>query len=105
PDALVVARLLQGAAAALISPSVLAIIGVVYTGADRVRAISVYGMVMGLAAAGGQLLGGALVQANVAGAGWRSVFLINLPVGIVALLVAPALVPESRAERHSRLDA
>jgi EmrB/QacA subfamily drug resistance transporter len=104
PDALVVARLLQGAAAALISPSVLAIIGVVYTGTDRVRAISVYGMVMGLAAAGGQLLGGALVQADVAGTGWRSVFLINLPVGIVALLVAPVLVPESRAERGNGLD-
>ena len=105
PDALIVARLLQGAAAALISPSVLAIIGVVYTGPDRVRAISIYGMVMGLAAAAAQLLGGALIQADVAGTGWRSVFLINLPVGIVALLAAPALVPESRTERPSNLDA
>ena len=59
---LVVARLAQGVAAALLSPQVLAIIGVAYTGADRVRALSVYGIVLGLGAVGGQLIGGALVR-------------------------------------------
>lgn len=101
---LVVARLLQGLAAALISPSVLSIISVIYTGADRVRAISVYGMVLGLSAASGQLAGGLLIQADIAGLGWRSIFLINVPVGVAALLLAPRLVPESRAERATRLD-
>ena len=54
PTALVIARLVQGVAAALLSPSVLSIIGVLYSGPDRVRAINVYGIVLGLAAAGGQ---------------------------------------------------
>ena len=63
-------------------PNVLSLIGVLYTGADRARALSAYGMVMGLAAVGGQLIGGVLVQANIAGLGWRSCFLINVPVGI-----------------------
>jgi EmrB/QacA subfamily drug resistance transporter len=105
PDApvLIVARLLQGLAAALISPNVLAIVGVVYRGPERVRAITVYGMVMGFAAASAQLIGGLLVQADLAGLGWRSVFLINLPVGLAALALAPAHVPESRAA-GSRLD-
>ena len=73
-------------------------------GADRVRALSVYGIVLGLAAVGGQLVGGVLVQADVAGLGWRSCFLINVPIGVAALALAPRLVPESRAERASRLD-
>jgi MFS family permease len=80
------------------------IIGVAYTGPDRVRALSVYGIVLGLAAVGGQLAGGVLVQADVAGLGWRSCFLINVPVGVAALALVPRAVPESRADRTSRLD-
>lgn len=70
---LVIARLIQGVAAALLMPNVLSIIGVQYTGPDRIRALSLYGTVMGLAAVGGQLIGG-LMAANVAGLGWRSCF-------------------------------
>src|SRR3954453_15241724 len=58
PGMLVGARLAQGLAAALMSPQVLSIIGVAYQGPDRVRAMSAYGLVLGLAAVGGQLLGG-----------------------------------------------
>jgi EmrB/QacA subfamily drug resistance transporter len=106
PDAslLVVARLVQGLGGALISPNVLSIIGVSYTGAARVRAITVYGMVMGMAAAGGQLIGGLLIQANLFGLGWRTVFLINVPVGLVALGLAPRRISESRAQGPVRLD-
>ncbi len=106
PDSgvLVLARLAQGAAAALISPSVLAIIGVIYTGPARVRAISIYGIVMGLAAVSGQIIGGLLIQADIAGSSWRAVFLINVPVGLVALALAPRLVPESRADNARRVD-
>jgi MFS family permease len=100
----VVARLVQGVAGALMMPNVMAIIGVVYTGPDRVRALSVYGMVMGLAAVGGQLLGGVLVQANVAGLGWRSCFLINVPIGLLALALTSSLVPESKALNTRGLD-
>ncbi len=104
PAVLVVARLVQGLAAALLSPQVLSIIGVVYSGPDRVRAISIYGIVLGLAAVGGQLIGGVLVQADIAGLGWRSCFLINVPIGLVGLAVAARAVPESRAEGAHRLD-
>src|SRR6185503_3118627 len=104
PTALVAARVVQGVAAALLSPQVLSIIGVAYTGPDRVRALSIYGIVLGLAAVGGQLVGGVLVQADVAGLGWRSCFLINVPVGLAALALAPRLVPESHAGRASRID-
>jgi MFS family permease len=103
--ALVAARLVQGLAASLMTPQVLSIIGVVYQGEERVKALSAFGMTMGLAAVGGQLIGGALVQADPAGLGWRTCFLINLPIGVAALALAPRLVPESRAERASGLDS
>jgi EmrB/QacA subfamily drug resistance transporter len=104
PLQLVIARLLQGAAAALLTPNVLSIIGVLYAGADRLRALSVYGTVMGLAAVGGQLIGGVLMAVNPAGLGWRTCFLINLPIGVGALLLAPRVIPESRQADAPRLD-
>lgn len=104
PDLLVVARVLQGVGAALISPTVLSIIGVTFTGPDRVRAISIYGVVLGVAAAGGQLIGGALIQLDPFGLGWRSVFLINVPIGVAALVLTPKWVAESRAPSPRRLD-
>jgi EmrB/QacA subfamily drug resistance transporter len=104
PAMLVIARLAQGTGAALMMPNVLAIIGVTYEGPNLARAIGVYGLVMGLAAVSGQLIGGALVQANIAGLGWRSCFLINVPIGLAAIATAPKVIPESRAERSSGLD-
>jgi EmrB/QacA subfamily drug resistance transporter len=103
-EMLVAARLVQGAAAAILMPNVLSIIGVAYAGADRARALTAYGLVMGLAAVGGQLIGGLLVQADIAGLGWRSCFLINVPIGVAALALAPRVVPESRNEYASGLD-
>jgi EmrB/QacA subfamily drug resistance transporter len=101
---LVVARLVQGGAAALLMPNVLALIAVLYPGPERARALSIYGMVMGVAAAGGQLLGGALVQSDLAGLGWRTVFLINLPIGLAALVLVGRSVPESRDPDAGGLD-
>jgi EmrB/QacA subfamily drug resistance transporter len=101
---LIAARALQGVGAALISPNILSIIGVTYTGEARVRALRTYGLVMGLAAVGGQVIGGILLQADPLGLGWRSCFLINIPVGIAALALAPALVSESRAMDADRPD-
>ena len=82
---LIAARVLQGGAAALMTPQVLAILGTVYTGERRTRAFAAYGMTMGLAAVLGQLIGGSLIALNIADSGWRSIFLINVPVGAVAL--------------------
>jgi EmrB/QacA subfamily drug resistance transporter len=103
-EALIAARVAQGLAGALLMPQVLAIVGVTFQGADRARAMGVYSMALGLAAVGGQLIGGVLVHADVAGLGWRSCFLINVPIGLAALALTPRLVPESRAQRRSPLD-
>jgi EmrB/QacA subfamily drug resistance transporter len=104
PTTLVAARIAQGIAGAIVMPQVLAIIGVTYRGPDYHRALSVYGMALGLAAVGGQVIGGALVEADLAGLAWRSCFLINIPIGLAAVALTPRLVPESRAGHRIRLD-
>jgi EmrB/QacA subfamily drug resistance transporter len=101
---LVAARVVQGLAAAMISPNVLALIGVLYTGAARARAVGAYAAVLGAAAVSGQLIGGLLIAWNLAGLGWRTIFFINVPAGLAALALLPRLVPESRAEHVRRLD-
>jgi len=106
PDAgfLVAARLAQGIGAAVMAPNVLSILGTSYAGPARVKAISAYGMVMGVAAAGGQLLGGLLISANLAGLGWRVLFWVNVPIGVAVLACARRYVPESRAADGGRVD-
>jgi EmrB/QacA subfamily drug resistance transporter len=99
---LVTARVLQGASGALLTPQVLAIVSTVYAGAARLRAFALYGFAMGVAGVLGQLLGGALISADLFGSGWRGIFLINVPVGVAAL-VAVRLIPESRGA-PARLD-
>jgi EmrB/QacA subfamily drug resistance transporter len=101
---LVAARLAQGLGGALLSPNILSMLGVVYPGERRVKAITVYGLVMGLAAASGQLIGGLLIAANIAGSGWRAIFLINVPIGLAGLVLTPRLLPESRAEQAKHVD-
>src|SRR4051794_11035753 len=95
-DTLLAARLVQGAAAAAIGPTVLALIGDVYAGPQRVRALGAYATVMGVAAASGQLIGGLLIHLDIAGSGWRAIFLVNLPLGLAALAAAPRLLPDTR---------
>jgi EmrB/QacA subfamily drug resistance transporter len=95
-DTLLVARLVQGAAAAAIGPTVLSLIGDVYAGPQRVRALGAYATVMGVAAASGQLVGGVLIHLDIAGSGWRSIFLVNVPIGIATLVAAPRLLPDTR---------
>jgi EmrB/QacA subfamily drug resistance transporter len=96
PGALITARVVQGLAAALLTPQVLAVIRTAYTGARQARAINRYALTMGLAAVFGQLVGGALIEADLAGSGWRACFLINVPIGIAAFALTLRHVPESR---------
>lgn len=104
PETLVLARVAQGFAAALLSPQGLALLGLAYSGAERARAFTVYGVVLGLAAVCGQLIGGLLIQADVAGMSWRACFLINVPIGAAALLLTPRLIPESRTAGREQID-
>ncbi|WP_405739302.1 MFS transporter [Streptomyces sp. NBC_01525] len=99
------ARLVQGCAAALLTPQVLAIIRVACPDpGQRARAFGLMGAVQALASVLGQVLGGAVTQADLLGLGWRPVFLINVPIGIAALLLTPYAVPESRAPDADRID-
>jgi EmrB/QacA subfamily drug resistance transporter len=101
---LVAARIAQGAGAALLAPQVLAILGTIHTGGERARAFAANGVVLGLASACGQVIGGLLIQLDVFGLGWRACFLVNLPIGLAAWLLTPIVVPESRRTSSSRLD-
>jgi MFS family permease len=104
PLALVLARLLQALAAAAMAPQALASVHALFPARERGRALSIYGITLGLSSVAGQLLGGALVAADIGGFGWRLVFLINLPVAIVTFLAALPLLRETRGARRPRLD-
>ncbi|SCD65340.1 Predicted arabinose efflux permease, MFS family [Streptomyces sp. TverLS-915] len=101
---LVVARVAQGAAAALMLPQVLATIQATTSGPRRARAMSLYGATAGLSMVAGQILGGVLVTADVAGLGWRTVFLVNVPVVVVGLLSAGRALPETRSTAPAPVD-
>ncbi|MET3181879.1 UNVERIFIED_ORG: EmrB/QacA subfamily drug resistance transporter [Variovorax guangxiensis] len=103
-ELLVAARVLQGLAGALLQPQVLAMIGLAYTGEDRARAFAAYGLALGLAATLGQLVGGLLIHADLAGQGWRSCFLINVPIGLLAFVLAPRVIPPLANNGRSSLD-
>ncbi|NKI45508.1 MFS transporter [Streptomyces physcomitrii] len=106
PDAwsLVAARVAQGAASALMLPQVLATIQSSTTGHKRARAMSMYGATAGLSMVAGQILGGVLVAADLAGTGWRAVFLVNVPVALFGLLLAARTVPETRSAHPEPVD-
>ncbi|MGX1850293.1 MFS transporter [Streptomyces sp. NPDC055299] len=106
PDAwtLVAARIAQGAASALLLPQVLATIQATTTGKRRARALSLYGGTAGVSSAVGQVLGGLLVSVDLAGTGWRAVFLVNVPIAAAAWLLAARTVPETRSPHPTRVD-
>ncbi|MEU9477759.1 MFS transporter [Streptomyces sp. NPDC048191] len=106
PDAwsLVAARVAQGASAAAMLPQVLATIQSTTRGARRAKAMSLYGATAGLSMVAGQILGGVLVAADVAGTGWRAVFLVNVPVVALGLLLAVRVVPETRSQHPEPVD-
>ena len=92
---LIVARAAQGLGAALVSPAALSLVTTIFSeGAERNRALGVWGAVAGSGGAAGVLLGGMLTQ----WAGWEWVLFVNVPIGIAAAAVAPRLLPESHQE-------
>jgi EmrB/QacA subfamily drug resistance transporter len=101
---LVGARVLQGVAGAMLFPQVLSIIQVTFPPHERGRAFGAFGIVQGAASFSGIVLGGLLVEANLFGLGWRPIFLVNLPVGVLVLVAGGMLVHESRSPRARRLD-
>jgi EmrB/QacA subfamily drug resistance transporter len=104
PGMLIGCRVVQGAMGAIMVPQVLAVIQVIFPPAERIKALAGFGVTAGLGTVSGPLLGGLLIQHNLFGLGWRPIFLINVPVGILAVVASAVLIPESRAPRRPRLD-
>lgn len=101
---LIAFRLVQGAGAAVMIPQVLSLIQRHFTGEARARALGAYSAVLATGAAAGQVLGGVLVSADLFGTGWRPVFLVNVPVGLVLVAVGRRVLPrdETGAVERSR---
>lgn len=104
PGMLIGFRLAQGAAAALLIPQGLGIVRDAFSPADLQKAFTVFGPVIGLSAVLGPIVGGALIAANAFGSGWRLIFFVNLPLGLIAAIGAVRLMPESRSPRPPSLD-
>jgi predicted MFS family arabinose efflux permease len=101
---LILARLAQGATAALMVPQVLATIHLLFVDASRGRAFGIYGIVLGLAGAAGFLLGGVVVTLDLAGLGWRAVFFVNVPLGVIIIAAALKIMPTVPRRAGTRLD-
>ena len=98
---LVVFRVLQAVGASMMNPVAMSIITNTFTNPrERAQAVGIWGAVFGISMALGPIVGGALVSA----VGWRSIFLINIPVGLAAILLTLRFIPESRAPRPRRFD-
>ncbi len=104
PGMLIGCRVVQGAMGAIMVPQVLSVIQVIFPPAERIKALAGFGVTAGLGTVSGPLLGGLLIQHNLFGWDWRPIFLINVPVGIVAVIASAILVRESRAPRPPKLD-
>jgi MFS family permease len=101
---LIGARIVQGATAALLIPQVLATFHHTLDGERKARALALYGATSGIAAVVGQIVGGLLVSADIAGSTWRPIFLVNVPVGVIVLLVAARIVPATRSPHPVGID-
>jgi len=101
---LIACRLLQGLAAALMIPQGFGIIRAAFPTDELPKAFGLFGPVIGLSAVLGPIVGGALVDADLLGTGWRLIFLVNLPLGLVAAWGALRVLPESRTPGAPTLD-
>lgn len=104
PAVLIAGRAIQGASAAAMTPQVLTLIQLTYAGKARARALAWWATVLSVGAVVGQIAGGALVSANLAGSSWRGVFLVNIPVGVTLLVVSPSVLPRRVPTATRRLD-
>jgi EmrB/QacA subfamily drug resistance transporter len=106
PDAgiLIAARVIEGVGAALMVPQVFAAITELVPEQNRHSVYGVLGVVIGMATISGQLIGGLLIGANLFGSSWRSVFFVNVPIGLGIMLLAVRYVPGSRSAVARRLD-
>jgi MFS family permease len=103
PTVLVIMRVLQGAGAALMFPQALTGIQLNFSGAARTRAISLYAIALSVGAVLGQILGGVLISADIAGLGWRVIFLINVPICVAVVAGAIRYLPADQERATTRV--
>lgn len=103
-EVLVVSRFIQGLFAATMVPQVLSIVQVLYSPKERAGVLGAFGAVNGFAAVAGPLLGGILVTYDVAGLEWRSIFVINIPIGVLLTIGGAIWIPETRSTQRTSLD-
>ncbi|MEP7456391.1 MFS transporter [Phyllobacterium sp. SB3] len=104
PFILVIGRILQGFFAAVMAPQALASINAIFPDDEKSTALSLYALTFGLASMAGLFFGGALITLDISGLGWRSIFLINLPVIAIAVPAAFVFLRETRSEHPRKLD-
>ncbi|HET9419650.1 MAG TPA: MFS transporter [Nocardioides sp.] len=100
----VVARLLQGAAAGFLTPQNAGLIQDLFTGAERGRAFGLFGLTVSVSSALGPVLGGLIIALGGEQDGWRWIFLVNIPIGLVALVFIARIVPGRRPDAPARVD-
>jgi MFS family permease len=101
---LIVMRVLQGASAALMLPQVLTAVQLHFSGESRARAIGLYAVALSIGAVVGQILGGVLISADVAGAGWRPIFLASVPICLAVLALGSRVLPADDRDGRSHVD-
>jgi EmrB/QacA subfamily drug resistance transporter len=104
PEMLIGSRVAQGLAAALLFPQGLSVVTAIFPPRDRGKAFGVFGAAAGIAIVLGPLLGGLIIGDHVGGDAWRFIFLVNLPIGLLALVAAARVVPETRAPGAHGID-
>ncbi len=104
-EMLIGSRLFQGFFAALMVPQILSTIQIMYTTAEERSGVSAfYGALAGLATVGGPIIGALLITGNAFGFGWRTIFLVNVPVGIAALILGGFFLPDRKSPHPLHLD-
>lgn len=103
-EVLIGSRLLQGAMAALMVPQVMSLMQVMYPPKERGIVLGLFGALGGLAASLGPIIGGLLIESNIAGLDWRPIFLINLPIGLFAFFAAIKFLPGGKSPHPLKLD-
>jgi MFS family permease len=101
---LVAARMMQGATGAIMAPQAMALVQVLFDPLERVARMAMFGVIGGLAAVAGPILGGLLIAANLFHLGWRVVFLINVPIGALAIVAGLLFLPAARSNRPAGYD-
>jgi EmrB/QacA subfamily drug resistance transporter len=101
---LITGRVLQGLAAALMVPQVMATIQVMYAPKERSGPITAAGSIYAISAVGGPIVGALLISGDLAGLGWRLIFLVNIPVAVAALAATAFVMPESKSDTATRID-